>query len=176
MFENRRADLILAAHHLREKIDADGGANAVTVHLPARQARGLRDLANMTAVALDSADDEIRKRDERIRRLESSNGHLMVDRDRTQSRAAGEIAAARELVVKHLGIESPELDMRLREQAEFDRRTLAVLDRDRVAYDTFRVTIISLMHELSRLDVLDGKRLTEVRKIVERANKKALGR
>jgi len=173
-FHSVRADLVEAARELRELVDAQGGYT--WVQMDVSKAKRLRDLLHRADKAFESADAEADRQSRRIGTLESSNGALMVDRDRANSRAAEQVAAARELLVKHLGLDSPELDMRMREQAEYDRRTLALLDRENRAYDEFRTTIVSLMFELREVDVLDGERLAKVRSIVDRANKRALGR
>lgn len=168
------SDLVRAARELRERIgDKQAGES---VALDARDAQALRDLLHAAAKVIAGMADRAKEREARISRLESSTGHLMVDRDRTQQQAAIEVAAARELVVKHLGIESPELDMRLREQAEFDQRSLTLLDRERMAYDEFRATVVTLMHEIGDRESLDAETLTKLKSLIDRANKRAMGR
>lgn len=167
------SDLIQAARELRELIEAD--TYPQTSVDKGRLAR-LRDLLHSAAGVIKSMAEQAREREARIGRLESSNGSLMVDRDRTNSRAATEVAAARELVVKHLGIDGDELDKRLREQAEYDRRTLAHLDAERTALDTFRTTVVQAMFEVGNCITLDAEQLAALRKVIDRANKRALGR
>jgi hypothetical protein len=168
-----RADLVDAARELRELIDAD---TYPQTSVDKRRLGRVRDLLHRAEKTIEQAEGSMDTQARRIGQLESSNGSLMVDRDRTSRRAATEIAAARELVVRHLGIDSPELDMRLREQAEFDRRTLALFDTERTRYDEFRTTVISLMHEIEGRETLDGEQLAKVRSIITKANKRAMGR
>lgn len=166
------SDLIEAARELIELIDAD---TYPQMSLDKARVKRLRDLLHSAAKTVAGMADKAREREGRISRLESANGHLMVDRDRANSKAAEQVAAARELLVRHLGIDSPELDMRMREQVEHNRRSWALLDSERSRYDEFRTTMISLMHELVGRKSLDSEQLAQVRKIVDRANKKTLG-
>lgn len=172
-YHSVRADAVQAARELRELIDAD---NYPQLTISKDKVKRLRDLLHRIDRDFETADGEIDRQSRRIGTLESSNGALMVDRDRVNSRAAEQVAAARELLVKHLGLDSTELDQRMREQAEYDRRTLALLDRERTAYDQFRTTVVQAMFEVREFDVLDGNALAQLRKLVDRANKRALGR
>jgi hypothetical protein len=166
------SDLIEAARGLRELIDAD---TFPQVTIEKRRAGRLRDLLHQAANTIASMTEVTRQRDGRISRLESANGALMVDRDDTRTRAAIDVAAARDLVVRHLGIDSPELDKRLREQAEYSRRVLTLVDSERTAYDQFRMTVVGLMQEIGDRESLDGEQLAKVRGVISRANKRAMG-
>jgi hypothetical protein len=172
-FHSVRADLVQAARELREIVDAD---TFPQVTMDKQKVRRLRDLLHRAERAFETADAEADRQQRRIGTLESANGSLMVDRDRTASRAAEQVAAARDLVVKHLGIDHPEVDQRMREQAEYAARTLQLLDRDREAYDLFRTTIVCLMGEVSGIEQPTPEQWRAVKDIVAKANKKALGR
>jgi hypothetical protein len=168
------SDLIKVARELREKIGTKQQGESVV--LDAFEARRLRDLLHAAAGTIASMAEWARKRDARIGRLESSNGHLMVEADRTRSQAAVEKAAARELLIQHVGLDAPEVDRQMREQAEYSRRTFELLDRERTAYDQFRTSVVCVMHELDGVVLPSAEQWAALRKVVARENKKALGR
>jgi|1185.fasta_scaffold00446_10 hypothetical protein len=167
------SDLIEAARELRELVDADAYPQLT---LDKQRVRRLRDLLHTAAGVVASMAERAREREGRISRLESSNGHLMVEADRARSKAAEGQAAARELLIQHVGLDAPEVDRQMREQAEYSRRTFEVLDRERTAYDQFRVSVVMAMHELRDVEQLSAEQWAALRKIVARQNKRALGR
>jgi hypothetical protein len=168
-----KADLVAAARKLRGLIGEK--REGEQVHMDAREAARLRDLLHRAVQAFESCEATEATLSRRVGQLESSNGNLMLDRDRWQQRAAEADGTARQLLIDALGIDAPEVDRRMREQAEYDARSWSHMDAERVAYDQFRTTVVQIMHEAGD-GPISPERWGEVRKAVARANKRALGR
>jgi hypothetical protein len=136
---------------------------------------------------LDQAAERKRTLSERITRLESSTGALMVDRDRgirqAEDRAAGArlVAADALAALRDAGIEpGADLDTLIGDAVRHYDATLARLDSEVQRLDDFRRKVVGLIQQCQD-QASAGKGLTaegvgKLGRAIERANNKACGR
>jgi small-conductance mechanosensitive channel len=163
-----------AVQAMRARLDGKNEYEQIWLDQP--EAGRLRETMNQGARTVQSLREQLAKAQRRIRQLESSNGALIVDRDRAQRAAGQQVGAMRELLVKHLGLDSDELDEQIREQAECGRHVWSIMDGECRRYDEFRCAMVSLAFELERAQGLTADQVAKLVKLINKANKKALNR
>jgi AcrR family transcriptional regulator len=157
----------------------------VTMPLP-EYARLASTLADAVRIIESDAQRE-EKLTDRVTRLESSTGALMVDRDRgirqAETRTAGArlVAADALAALREAGIEpGADLDTLAADAVRHYDDTLARLDRDNRRLEEFRCSIVGLIQQCQD-QASAGRGLTpdQVGKLgrgINRANNKAMGR
>jgi hypothetical protein len=162
-------------------------AEYVTVSVPAPDvARAADQLAEATRMIQQGIERE-RKLSERVTRLESSTGSLMVDRDRgirdAQRLADGARMVAADcyaVLVEHDLTVGAELETLIEDAVRHYYATLDHLGRENQRLDEFRCSIVGLIRQCQD-QASAGRGLTpeQVGKLgrrIERANRKATGR
>lgn len=161
-------------------------ADHIRISVPAPEYTRLMDQLAQARTTIDQ--DAKRERDlrERITRLESANGALMVDRDRNIAEAGRSADGAR-LVAADLYTAllergwhaDADLDTLIEDGARHYYDTLAKLDADRDQLDAFRLKMVGLIQQCQN-QARAGKGLTaeqvgKLGRAIERANRKACG-
>ncbi len=162
-------------------------ADYIHVSVPAPDlARAADQLAEARRTIEQGIEREQKLRD-RISRLESSNGHLMVDRDRG-IRAAGERADGARLValdmvnaLREHGIDpGADIETLITDAARHYYDTMGHYERENQRLDAFRCAMVGLIQQC-QTQAANGKGLTpelvgKLGRQINRANNKALGR
>jgi hypothetical protein len=162
-------------------------AEYVTVSVPAPDVARAADQLAEAARNIQQGIERERKQSERITRLESSTGALMVDRDRgirqAETRTAGArlVAADALAALREAGIEpGADLDTLAADAVRHYDTTLDRLDAEVRRLDEFRCSIVGLIQQCqdqSRAGKgLTAEQVSKLGRRIERANQKACGR
>lgn len=162
-------------------------ADYIHLSVPAPEYARLADqLAEATRVIHSVAEREA-KLERRASDLSSSNGALMVDRDRGIREAGRRADGARKVAhdsveaLRAAGIEpGADLDTLIEDAARYDDMVFTLLDRERIRLDEFRCTMVGLIQQCQD-HASAGKGLTpeqvgKLGRAIHRANNKACGR
>jgi hypothetical protein len=162
-------------------------ADGLTVSIPIPNVARVADqLAEARKTIIDGIEREQKLRD-RISRLESSTGSLMVDRDRgirdAQRLADGARMVAADcyaVLVEHDLTVGADLETLIEDAVRHYYATVERLDRENQRLDEFRCSIVGLVQQC-QTQAANGKGLTpefvgKLGRSIERANKKACNR
>lgn len=182
-----------SAASLRAKLNAQGLEGGLAykteygLSVPACDLARIADQLTEAVRTIEQGAERERKLQDRVTRLESSNGALMVDRDRG-IRAAGERADGARLValdmvnaLREHGIDpGADIETLITDAARHYYDTMGHYERENQRLDAFRCSVVGLIQQC-QTHAANGKGLTpelvgKLGRQIDRANNKALGR
>lgn len=182
-----------SAARLRAKLNTQGLEGGLAykteygVSVPACDVARAADRLTEAVRMIEQGAERERKLQDRVTRLESSTGALMVDRDRgireagARAEGAWRVATDSLAALREAGIEpGAELATLVEDATRYGDQIFSQLDRERIRLDEFRCAMVGLI-EQCQTHAANGKGLTpelvgKLGQRIHRANNKACGR
>jgi len=144
-----------------------------------RELNRIRNALTSAACTLSQQETRAADREGRISRLESSNGALMVDRDRGIAEAGQRATYAWEVAEAALaaaGLDTGELADLVAEHTRYGHYVDSLIDGERERLEAFRITLCGVFQALDGRDGLTAAQVGTLRRAIGRANNNACGR